>query len=229
MGALGEAGAPGNEWHLADTWPPEPYVQFPLYLASDDTLSGILPGEQTALDYDYNPSQPVPSTGGQLLYGGGVEDQTPLYARADVLHFESEMAEPPLTITGPITVRLYVASEAVDTDFTAKLVDVYPNGLRVNIADGIRRLRYRTPTRPRSPTCPAPSMHSTSTSGTPATSSTRATASACSSRPAAARASCRIQTMATRNSAKATPRLSPTTPFAGGATPSAIYLPIITD
>lgn len=143
MGALGENGAPGNEWHLADAWPPQPYSFLPVYLDADNALAGSQPATAASASYDYNPANPVPSTGGQLLYNSGIYDQTPLLSRSDVLQFTSDLLSEPVEVTGPITVRLYVSTDAVDTDFTAGLVDVYPNGVRFNITDGIRRLRYR--------------------------------------------------------------------------------------
>jgi predicted acyl esterase len=143
MGALGESGAPGNEWRFAETWPPLPYTLTPAYLAADSALDVTVPAAGSSLTFTYNPNNPVPSRGGQLLFGGGVDDQAALTARPDVIDFYTTPLGEAIEVTGPITVRLYVSTNAVDTDFTAKLVDLYPNNVQFNVADGIRRLRYR--------------------------------------------------------------------------------------
>lgn len=143
MGALGENGAPGNEWHFANSWPPVTTSTVPAFLSAGGVLdSSTLPaaGSQT---FTYNPLDPVPTRGGPLLYGGGAYNQAALTGRADVLSFQSAPLAEPLEVTGQVSVSLYVASSAVDTDFTAKLIDIYPNGVYLNVLDGIRRLRYR--------------------------------------------------------------------------------------
>jgi hypothetical protein len=92
----------------------------------------------------YDPNDPVPTCGGNtLIIPMGVQDQRPVEARQDVLVYTSEPLTAPLEVTGPVTVQLYAASSAPDTDFTAKLVDVRPNGYAQNLADGILRARYR--------------------------------------------------------------------------------------
>jgi len=73
----------------------------------------------------------------------GVQDQRPVEARDDVLVYTSPVTSDALEVTGPVTVTLYAASSAPDTDFTAKLVDVRPDGYAQNLADGIVRARYR--------------------------------------------------------------------------------------
>jgi putative CocE/NonD family hydrolase len=117
--------------------------------------------------YDFDPADPVPTMGGPLTSGapvfvGGAFDQCedkrffgvrhpglPLAARHDVLVFETLPLEEDVAVIGPIVVRLFVASTCVDTDFTAKLVDVhpanadYPRGFAMNLCDGILRCRYR--------------------------------------------------------------------------------------
>jgi putative CocE/NonD family hydrolase len=74
----------------------------------------------------------------------GVQDQRQVETRPDVLVYTSAPMTAPLEVTGPIVVKLFVASSAPDTDFTAKLVDVRPDGYAQNLADGIVRTRYRT-------------------------------------------------------------------------------------
>ena len=73
----------------------------------------------------------------------GVQDQRPVEERHDVLVYTSEPLSQPLEITGPVTVTLWASSSAVDTDFTAKLVDVHPDGYAQNLLNGIIRARYR--------------------------------------------------------------------------------------
>ena len=86
----------------------------------------------------------MPSLGGNnLTIDMGVQDQRPAEERNDVLVYTSDPLEKPLEITGPVTVSLWASSSAVDTDFTAKLVDVHPDGYARNLLDGIIRARYR--------------------------------------------------------------------------------------
>jgi putative CocE/NonD family hydrolase len=114
-------------------------------------LSPAEPGAEQPDRFLYDPRHPVPTRGGPLCcWAGalpqGAYDQTPVESRADVLVYTT----PPLTadveVTGPVLVTLYAASSAVDTDFTAKLVDVHPSGFAQNLTDGIRRARYRQST-----------------------------------------------------------------------------------
>lgn len=91
--------------------------------------------------YEYDPENPVPSSGGSMLGPrSGVALQNHIEKRSDVLVFSSEILEKDMEITGPIKATLYVSSDALATDFTAKLVDVYPNGDAYNVTDGILRL-----------------------------------------------------------------------------------------
>ena len=97
--------------------------------------------------YLYDPRRPVPTAGGACLpmtpgFGGPV-DQRSVATRDDVLCYATPVLEEPLEVTGPISVTLFVSSSAVDTDFTAKLVDVFPDGKAINLCDGILRARYR--------------------------------------------------------------------------------------
>jgi len=152
----------GNEWPLAQT----KFVNF--YLHADGKLDRAKPAASARpRQYDYDPSDPVPTMGGPLtsgapVFNGGafnqVEDERffgvrhpglPLAARRDVLVFETPPLEDDVAVIGPIAVKLHVASNCVDTDFTAKLIDVhppnadYPRGFAMNLCDGILRCRYR--------------------------------------------------------------------------------------
>lgn len=144
-----------NRWqHLAD-WPPPAMRAVRWFLHSDGSanslhgdgvLSTVPPGGDEAAEdrFRYDPEDPVPSLGGaNLIIDMGVRDQRPVEERRDVLVFTSEPMERPLEITGPVSVELWASSSAVDTDFTAKLVDVHPDGYAMNLLDGIIRARYR--------------------------------------------------------------------------------------
>ncbi len=144
MGAIGEPGAPGNEWHTASAWP-VPARPTAWHLGTDGQLTAAPPtAGQGPLTWRYDPSQPVPTRGGcNLTLPAGPMDQRPVEQRPDVLVFTSEPLAQPLEVTGRLTARLFVSTSAPDTDFTVKLSDVYPDGRSMLVADGIRRLRFR--------------------------------------------------------------------------------------
>jgi hypothetical protein len=85
------------------------------------------------------PRTPPRAAGGSA----GAADQRPVHGRSDVLCFTSEVLEQPIEVTGPVSATLYVSSSTRDTDFTAKLVDVHPDGRAIILCDGIQRMRYR--------------------------------------------------------------------------------------
>ncbi len=143
-----------NEWRSADCWPVPGMEARPFYLHSrgaantlrgDGRLSELPPEAEPSDSYCYDPEHPAPTAGGHGI--GGVvnssHDQTMVEERADVLVYTSEALDRKLEIAGPVTVILYASSSAPDTDFTAKLVDVHPDGRAFNLADGILRARYR--------------------------------------------------------------------------------------
>jgi putative CocE/NonD family hydrolase len=142
-----------NRWQSLADWPPPAMRPVRWYLhseggantaAGDGTLSMVPPADEPVDTFTYDPDDPVPTLGGNnLIIGMGVRDQRPVEERPDVLVFTSEPLERPLEITGPVTVELWASSSAVDTDFTAKLVDVGPDGYAMNLLDGIIRARYR--------------------------------------------------------------------------------------
>jgi putative CocE/NonD family hydrolase len=148
-----------DEWREEDDWP-LPGTQFrPYYLhshgqantaAGDGVLSRELPGEEAEDVYRYDPRDPVPTVGGGSLaplsaldVNVGPLDQRQVEARADVLCYTTPPLPQALEVTGPIELVLYVSSSAPDTDFTGKLVDVYPDGRAEILSDGILRARYR--------------------------------------------------------------------------------------
>jgi putative CocE/NonD family hydrolase len=142
-----------NQWRDEYEWPLARTRYIPYYFRSrgkanslqgDGALSPEAPSEEPADHYRYDPADPVPTCGGNtLIIPVGVKDQREVEARQDVLVYTSEPMEKPLEVTGPLKVVLYASSSALDTDFTAKLVDVRPDGYAQNIADGILRARYR--------------------------------------------------------------------------------------
>ncbi len=145
-----------NVWREEDEWPLARTKYTPFYLHSggrantlngNGTLSRVPPpSEQRADSFVYDPDDPVPTIGGSQLGPNptGPCDQRPIEARQDVLVYTSEPVQEDLEITGPISVKLFAATTATDTDFTAKLVDVWPNSYAQNLQDGIIRARYRT-------------------------------------------------------------------------------------
>lgn len=147
MGAVGDPEAPGNVWREAAGWPP-PHDKRRFYLQSDSLLAPEEPKEKLASrSYEYTPSNPVPTLGGANYYlESGPYDQQYIEARKDVLVFSTRPLEAPLTIMGPVQVKLHVSSTKFDTDFTAKLTDVYPDGRSMLIVDGITRARLRDST-----------------------------------------------------------------------------------
>ena len=140
-----------NEWPLARTH----YTRYYLHSGGsantrdgDGVLSTAPPGEEPPDSYIYDPDDPAPTLrGNTLMIPHGVADQRPAEDRPDVLVYTSAPLERELELTGPITAQLFAASSAVDTDFTAKLVDVAPDGYARNLQDGIVRARYRTSAR----------------------------------------------------------------------------------
>ena len=157
----------GGRWIEADDWPAPGMELRPLHLHSDYSLRAAEPAaDAPPFVYDFDPSDPVPTIGGALTSGqpvfeGGAFDQReserffdcrtslPLSARRDVLSFETPPLAEDLAVAGPLVIELWVSSDAIDTDFTAKLIDVYPpsadypTGFAMILTDGIFRCRYR--------------------------------------------------------------------------------------
>jgi putative CocE/NonD family hydrolase len=158
----------GGSWRAEPDWPLPDTRWTRYHLHRSGLLAPALPGEASGFrEYVYDPASPVPTIGGTVTSGqpvmvGGAFDQRegprffgsrepyrPLAERADVLVFETPPLEEDLEVTGPVVVNLWVSSSAPDTDFTAKLIDVYPanadypSGFAMNLTDGILRARYR--------------------------------------------------------------------------------------
>ncbi|MCK4416284.1 MAG: CocE/NonD family hydrolase, partial [Thermoplasmatales archaeon] len=146
MGDVDNANAPGNEWRFADDWP-IPSTEREWYFREEGTLSTKSPENYDSITYLYDPTNPVPTIGGQNLnLERGPFDQLDVENRDDVLVFTSSVLDEPYESTGPIKARLYVSSDCPDTDFTVKLTDVYPDGRSMLITDGILRMRNRNGT-----------------------------------------------------------------------------------
>ena len=146
-----------NEWRDEDDWPLARAKATKYFLhsggransaAGDGTLSTAEPAAESKDTFLYDPANPVPTVGGPLCCRGdllkpGPFNQKEVEQRKDVLVYSTPALEHDLEVTGPVTAELYVTTSAVDTDFTAKLVDVWPNGFAQNLTEGILRLRYR--------------------------------------------------------------------------------------
>ncbi len=156
----------GGHWREEKEWPLPRARATPYYLHAGGMLSTGPPQAGPATHYLFDPRHPVPTVGGNLSSSTGVmeagamdqrcrkdvwlcEDERPLSARNDVLVFQTPALDRDLEVTGRLIVKLWAASSAVDTDFTAKLVDVYPPstdfpaGYDLNVGDSIVRARYR--------------------------------------------------------------------------------------
>jgi putative CocE/NonD family hydrolase len=149
-----------NKWRDEDAWPLERAKNTPYFLhssgkANSSSGNGLLSTEAARTDaadkFTYDPANPVPTVGGPLCCDGthlpgGPRDQKAVEARLDVLVYSTPPLDRDTEVTGPVTLDLYASSSAVDTDFTAKLVDVWPNGFAQNLTEGILRARFREST-----------------------------------------------------------------------------------
>ena len=133
-----------DRWLATDTWPPARSVATKFYLA-DGKLGRQPPAQaQEPSAFTYDPANPVPTVGGtNLLLPKGIHDHRKIAERPDVLAFLTEPLDGDVTLVGRLRAHLFVSSSAPDTDFTAMLLDVRPDGYRANIQDGIVRVRYR--------------------------------------------------------------------------------------
>ena len=140
-----------NAWRDEDAWPLARARETKYFLGSR-AKAGELSTRSATGDisdsYLYDPMNPVPTVGGPLCCDGqhlaaGPRDQRPVEARDDVLSYSTPALLQDTEVTGPVTLELYASSSAIDTDFTAKLVDVWPNGYAQNLTEGIVRAVYR--------------------------------------------------------------------------------------
>jgi uncharacterized protein len=156
----------GGHWRDEKEWPLARARTTPYFLHAGGVLAPDSPAAAAPITYRFDPRHPVPTLGGNLssqgvLASAGATDQrcrsdlwtctdaAPLSARNDILVFSTAPLTQDLEVTGPLVVKLWASSDSLDTDFTAKLIDVYPPstdfpaGIDLNIGDGIVRARYR--------------------------------------------------------------------------------------
>jgi putative CocE/NonD family hydrolase len=135
-----------NEWRSEGEWPLARTSWTPVYLAPDGGLAWQAPAAASPPDqFTYDPADPVPSWGAQYQSAdlGGPRDRRAVEMRPDVLAYTSEVLGRDVEVTGPVSVELWAATDALDTDWTAALVDVFPDGRAIILCEGIRRARYR--------------------------------------------------------------------------------------
>jgi predicted acyl esterase len=146
-----------NQWRTSETWPPRGAAPLTFYLSSGgqaNTLNGdgalvARPPDADRPDrFTYDPMNPVPSHGGNVCctgnaVQGGAFDQREMEERPDILVYSTEPLADGMEVSGPIEATLYVSSDARDTDFSIKLIDVYPDGRAYNLDETIQRMRYR--------------------------------------------------------------------------------------
>jgi len=156
----------GGHWRDEREWPLARAVNTPYYVHADGSLSRARPASSQPTTYRFDPADPVPTLGGNVSSEGvlmlrGAQDQRcgsvdwlckntlPLASRSDVLVYQTVPLEQDMEVTGRLVVKLWASSDGPDTDFTAKLIDVYPPnadypaGIDLNIGDSIVRARYR--------------------------------------------------------------------------------------
>ncbi|GAB3464959.1 CocE/NonD family hydrolase [Massilia terrae] len=158
----------GGHWRDEADWPPPSTTHTVMHLHGDGSLAALLPqAECEALEYDFDPRDPVPTIGGAIasgapvMFAGAYDQRTtpaifgakapfgPLADRPDVLVFQTAPLAEAVEVTGQLVARLWVSSSALDTDFTIKLLDVYPpsadypEGCAINLTHGILRMRFR--------------------------------------------------------------------------------------
>jgi hypothetical protein len=145
-----------NKWRDENEWPLARTKWTSFYIHSNGKANGSkgdgkldmsAPANETFDRFDYDPANPVPTMGGNFLpspkFPAGALNQAAVEKRKDVLVYVTDQLQQPVEVTGPIKMFLYAKSDARDTDFTAKLVDIWPDGKSINLCDGIIRARYR--------------------------------------------------------------------------------------
>lgn len=151
-----------NIWKFSNSWPlvNTKYTSFYLHsfygantIDGDGNLSLTFPEDEPTDNYTYDPDNPVPSLGGQIMASkafyemmnttSGPLDRRPIYSRKDILIYTSEELLSDIEVTGPIKLILYASSSCYDTDFTGTLIDVHPDGKSIIICEGLIRARFR--------------------------------------------------------------------------------------
>jgi uncharacterized protein len=146
-----------NKWQSSDVWPPRGAAPMTFYLSSgghantgagDGVLAPAAPSGDQPDVFTYDPMKPVTSYGGNVCCTGsavsaGAFDQRKMEVRPDILVYTTAPFDQGVELSGPIEPTLYVSSDAKDTDFTVKVIDVYPDGHAYNLDESIQRMRYR--------------------------------------------------------------------------------------
>lgn len=136
-----------NQWMVSSEWPPTECQRLSLYLHPRSTLSRLACDELSEPDsYTYDPDDPTPTVGGSIvsyMLPPGSVDVSEVHERADILVYVSAPLKHDLDVVGPMTLILYVSSSAVDTDFSARLSDVFADGRAIQLQSGLLRARYR--------------------------------------------------------------------------------------
>ena len=144
IGDVSDPKAPGNRWRTAEQWPPVKATPTKYYLRDDRSLSTSQPGAADPLGYSYDPENPAPTVGGiQLSIPSRPRDQKIVEERPDVLVFTTAVLGAPIEVTGRVRAQVWISVDAADTDFIARLCDVYPDGRSFNLCEGAIRARFR--------------------------------------------------------------------------------------
>jgi len=134
---------PGGSWLTTDSWPPSGAAVRQLYLGPKSTLASRAPLSSSTEAYSYDPANPFKPAGGRTA--ACIVDQK--YSRDDVLTYQTEPLKEAIDATGAVRVHLFITTDGPDTDFTARLIDVYPGGYAMPVADGRIRASYRNSSR----------------------------------------------------------------------------------
>lgn len=143
-----------NKWKRASTWPPKGALEVSYFLhgngkantlAGDGLLLEEHPADERQDHYVYDPLDPCPSLGNNMIYGNqteGPREQSTVGGRQDVLAYKTGTLKAPVASCGPVVLILFVSSSAVDTDFCAKLIDIHPSGKSYFVVSGFLRMRF---------------------------------------------------------------------------------------
>ena len=140
----------GGSWLTANTWPPPDTKMGSFFLRANGRLETTPPAAEGSSRFDYDPANPVPTLGGRYGLGAWSKScaQNGTMNRPDVLAFNTRPLDEPLEVTGRVTASLWVTSNAPSADFAAKVMDVFPDGYALTLADGATRITVRQPNAP---------------------------------------------------------------------------------
>jgi len=139
-----------GEWLTSLAWPPAGGGIMSLYLRENSRLQRERPGSEPPSSFDFDPHHPVPTVGGRYGLGAWTPScaQDGTMTRPDLLSFQTEPLQEDLDVTGPVRASLWIETDAPSTDFAAKLMDVYPDGYALTLADGAMRIQVTKPREP---------------------------------------------------------------------------------